>query len=64
MTVKVKRLTAHQPSAKNGLQWVLRAFEVRDQRKKLAKMSDEEMKDIGITHADRDIECQRHFWDF
>jgi len=38
--------------------------EVSRQRKELSNLSDQLLKDIGISHADAQRESDRHFWDF
>lgn len=36
---------------------------IAEQRKELGEMSDELLKDIGISRAQASYEAQRHFWD-
>jgi uncharacterized protein YjiS (DUF1127 family) len=38
------------------------AREVSKQRRALAKLSDQQLSDIGITPSQRTAECKRRFW--
>jgi uncharacterized protein YjiS (DUF1127 family) len=38
-------------------------YEVAQQRRELRGLSDEILKDIGISRSDADFEANRHFWD-
>ncbi len=39
------------------------AFEIRKQRRILAALGDQELRDIGISRADAEHEARRSFWD-
>jgi uncharacterized protein YjiS (DUF1127 family) len=47
---------------KGLLATVLRWFEVRRQRQLLASLSDDALKDIGMSRADIQQETERPFW--
>lgn len=50
------------PLWKRALQRVLRWHELARQRRELASMSDEALKDIGLSRADIQEEIERPFW--
>jgi uncharacterized protein YjiS (DUF1127 family) len=50
--------------------WFARAFlalelalQVRKERRSLAELGEAHLKDIGLSRADRHLECGRSFWD-
>jgi len=45
-------------------QWLQRAKDVHLQRRRLARLNDRQLHDIGITRADAQHEASRPFWDF
>ncbi|WP_409077495.1 DUF1127 domain-containing protein [Pseudomonas viridiflava] len=51
----------------NALQWamnpVVRRYELHRQRLFLAQMSDNALKDLGLSRADVQRETERPFWD-
>jgi len=47
---------------KGMLTEILRKFEVRRQRRQLASLSDDALKDIGLSRADIQQEVERPFW--
>jgi uncharacterized protein YjiS (DUF1127 family) len=44
------------------LSWLDGQFEKRRSRRALLEMTDEQLKDIGLSHADVHQETQRPFW--
>jgi len=42
---------------------VRRWFEVADQRRALAAMTDDQLKDIGVSRYEVEVEVSRPFWD-
>lgn len=53
---------AAAPLWKRAVQRVLHWHELARQRRELATMSDEALKDIGLTRADIQQEVERPFW--
>lgn len=45
------------------LRWMKRASIVSMQRRDLANLSDDMLRDIGVSRADVDAEAARPFWD-
>ena len=45
------------------LAWVSRQIERRSSRMALLEMSDEQLKDIGLSRSDAHGEANRPFWD-
>lgn len=56
------RKTAVAPLWKRAVQRVLHWHELARQRRELATMSDEALKDIGLSRADIQQEVERPFW--
>ncbi len=54
--------SAAAPLWKRAIQRVLHWHELARQRRELATMSDEALKDIGLTRADIQQEVERPFW--
>ena len=61
---------AHFPSLPHQENWfggllhqLKRWYQLSQQRQQLASMSDELLKDIGLTRADVMQESERHFWE-
>ncbi|MGF1501903.1 MAG: DUF1127 domain-containing protein [Paracoccaceae bacterium] len=42
---------------------IFRISEVRRQRRTLARLTDAQLRDIGVSRADADAEASRPFWD-
>ncbi|MFR0688091.1 DUF1127 domain-containing protein [Enterobacterales bacterium AE_CKDN230030158-1A_HGKHYDSX7] len=63
---QVHQSSAHKiavvPLWKRALQRVLHWHELARQRRELAAMSDEALKDIGLSRADIQQEVERPFW--
>nr|WP_184587012.1 DUF1127 domain-containing protein [Pseudomonas nitritireducens] len=51
-----------EPLWKRALQHVMHWHELARQRRELATMSDEALKDIGLSRADIQQEVERPFW--
>ncbi len=64
MTVKVNTLTHKTNAHLSPVKWLVSAWRVRDERLALAKLSDAELRDIGVSPKERLMECRRKFWDF
>lgn len=47
----------------NALSQVREWQEISAGRKELATLSDNELKDIGVSRATAEIQSRRHFWD-
>ncbi|MEH6630968.1 MAG: DUF1127 domain-containing protein [Halopseudomonas aestusnigri] len=43
--------------------WVVMAFTVREERRVLAALTSQQLRDIGLNHDDVQIESQRSYWD-
>ncbi|WP_419905514.1 DUF1127 domain-containing protein [Kiloniella sp.] len=43
--------------------WVVMAFEVREERRTLAGLTGEQLKDIGLIESDVESESKRAYWD-
>lgn len=41
---------------------VLRWYELHEQRRQLAELSDDALKDLGLSRADVYQEAEQHFW--
>jgi len=63
----ILHLVAHQPP-RSALWWptivaTLASWRCRSRsRRHLAALDDRELADVGLSRAERWIECQKHFW--
>lgn len=64
MTARVAPVAARPASPLKGLLHIVnRWIAVAKQRRALAEMSDEQLRDIGITRYEAETEAARPFWD-
>ena len=64
LTSRVAPVAAHPARPLAGLlKLIARWIEVRRQRRQLAELSDELLRDIGITRVEAEAEAGRPFWD-
>jgi uncharacterized protein YjiS (DUF1127 family) len=52
-----------QPSTSGWTAWLLRCFARISERRLLRELSADQLKDIGLSHADVARECRRWPWD-
>jgi uncharacterized protein YjiS (DUF1127 family) len=50
-------------SVTSAAAWLERQLERRRSRKALLEMSDDQLKDIGLSRSDADGEARRRFWE-
>ncbi len=46
-----------------AIAWVVMAFTVREERRALAALTSQQLRDIGLNKGDVQIESQRTYWD-
>ncbi len=59
-TYKAEKST---PFRTNPLRFINHMLEVKKQRRALSKMSDAQLRDIGVTYETAQREAARNFWD-
>jgi uncharacterized protein YjiS (DUF1127 family) len=59
----VEKFSFHGFSLRHLMEKIGRWYELHHERSLLAGMSDEALKDIGLSRADVEHEFERHFWE-